>query len=162
MAGRARGRRSTRNGPRNLVWSAVLEQNATVADAATLGDNIVTGSDWSAAGFERATLLSVRGYITVINTSASNNAIMMCIAKQGNSEPTISAAVVATYTAEDILWTGGVLCPAIAQDNTPHRFEINIKAKRKLTVGDDIAVFFAPVGGIARVQYVLRGLVDKG
>ena len=66
MAGR-RGRRAFRRGPKNYVWSAVLAIDQTVATGVTAGQNIVQAGDWAGAvGFERATLLTVRGWLNVV------------------------------------------------------------------------------------------------
>ena len=153
-----------RSGPRNLIWTVVLIESVTVATTALQGENIVTASDWSVeGGFERATLLAIRGYVTLHNLSSAANDVKMCIAKQGDGEPTIDAAQAATYSDEDILWTGGVLLPAVATAQAfPQVFDINVKFKRKITIGDDIAFFIAPNGGSVIWSCVLRALVDKG
>ena len=143
------------------MWTATLSNTTAIANAAVFGDNIVQESDWAlGTGFERATLFSIRGWISIINGDAASTNVNLCIAVQGDSEATVDCANVATYVDEDILWTGGYLFdPAEVQ---PAQFVIDVKAKRKLSVGQDVSLFIAPNGGAIFASFVLRGLVDKG
>ena len=163
MAARRTTRRFSK-GQQDYVWTSVVIEAATVATTALQGENIAQESDWRAgSGFERSTLLSIRGYVSCHNLSSAQNDVKMCIAKQGDAEPTIDAAAALTYTDEDILWTGGVLFPSVTGGQAfPYNVEIDVKAKRKLTVGDDIAFFIAPNGGSVLWSCTLRALINRG
>ncbi len=162
------GRRAFSRGPKNYIWTAVLLENVTVATTVLRGENIVTASDWvtSAQGFERATLLSVRGWISWHNLGSVSVDCKFMIVKQGDTEPDIDAANILSYTEEDVLWTGGDVVPAstVAANGNPFvmHYDIDIKAKRKLSSGNDIALFIAPNGASVTVSTVLRALVDRG
>lgn len=161
---RSRGTRRFKRGPKDYIWCSVLIESDTVATTALQGENIITETDWRAGtGFERATMLTIRGYVTCHNLSSAANDVKMCIAKQGDAEATLDAASIVTYNEEDVLWTGGMLFPsAVEPQAQSFTWDIHVKAKRKLTVGDDVAFFIAPNGGSVLWSCVLRGLVDKG
>ena len=164
MAARRRAR-AFRRGPKNYVWSAVLIADQTVGSGAMAGQNIVQATDWAGAvGFERATLLTVRGWLNIVQVGTEVLQWFAVVAKQGADEPALDALVVATYVDEDLLWTGGGSFPAtgVAQATNKDDREIHIKVKRKLSVDDNITLFVGATAGLLTFNTVLRGLVDKG
>ena len=166
---RNRSRRAFKRGPKNYVWMTLLIGNVLVADGAIGGNNIVQTSDWAGDfGFERSTLLTVRGWLSFAGQGVTALSVFALIAKIGDSEPDadIGPSLVASYTDNDILWTGGFNAQVESGDGPGaerhYRENIHIKVKRKMTVGDNIALFITPVGDPVIFSCVLRGLVDKG
>ena len=167
MAARRRAR-GTR-GPRNLVWTVVLNDNEQVLAAGTSSNEICVASDWTAAdGFERATLLGIRGWISVARDdgSAFEGNFMGLIGKFNAGETKPLPRVPATYEDEDILWTmGGNM---MINDNGGRNgqpgayFEVNVKSRRKIDVNTVISFEYQNGLGGTRLSMVLRALIDKG
>jgi len=158
LLGKARG---------DKIWVAGVMNNNLTANVPNSID-IVQGSDWADAstGLERATLLSIRGWVNphVDFISGSHLEIFMLIRKSsvGATQQTLSA--VEAYV-DDILWTGGF---AIQSDTSGtgsqqrnRMYEINVKAKRKIT-SDDIIRFSVLSPSIAGgVVGVFRALLVR-
>ena len=70
MARSRRVRRAGGRGPKNNVWSVVLIENQVV-DTTTIEGDIVNSGDLQAAasGFQRFTLLRIRGWLSVSRVS---------------------------------------------------------------------------------------------
>ena len=157
MARRSRG--ASAKG-KSLVWTSVATANEDVSDA-TQELDIVQSADWNvAAGRKSATLLSIRGYITMRRALANRSDVLMYIAKYDEDETSASPLLASTYVDEDILWTGGYSNPP--GGNIPYTMEINIKAKRRISSGDDIRLVFIE-DGVTNTMFltcVLRALIN--
>ena len=169
MASRRRARQE-RSGPKNQLWTALLIEELLFDDTPAEEANLVEAADWSlGTGFERATLLRVRGWINVIRSfsSAGNATAFMAIYKTDADDPVRAFDNVAEYVDEDILWTAGVLSPpssATPSGASVIRLEVDIRVMRKITVSDQIRVSFVhgDAGDSSIVSAVLRSLVRVG
>jgi len=166
VASRARGKP---RGPKNQLWTVTLLNQAPVDDSPAIEAGIVEPADWSSvAGFERATLLRVRGWISVVPNAGvvTPGTAFMMIYKTDADDPVRAPDVVAEYADEDVMWTMGVSWGIQAADGNGAAVTvpIDVKAMRKLTVADEIR--FSVVTGAATdsctVSGVIRGLVRVG
>ena len=169
MGRRGISRSASRRGPKNQVWTAVLMNEQIFDEAPAIEFNIVEPLDWSTANsFERATLLRIRGWIAFDKAvSSAHSTVFAMIYKTDADDPVRAPDVVAEYTDEDVLWSGGFTAQATGA--TPdgvgtQGMIIDIKAMRKITVSDEIRV--SVVGTAAGIAWslsgVLRGLVRLG
>ena len=168
MAGRIiRRAHRGRGGPKNNVWvPAVLDQSLSAG--AVLNLFLIAGADWdsSTAGLERATLMTVRGYINVNFTWASLAAprVWMAIVVVHKDVTFTDLSQPAFYT-EDILWTGGAktvfTTTQSSQQQTDHSWDVNVRTKRRITDQQIVGlVIFAEQVQI-ELQAVLRSLVRR-
>ncbi len=167
---RRRFRSAVSRGPKNNIWSVVLVDQQTVATTAIEGD-IVNAADLqaSATGFQRFTLLRIRGWLSfskpVANQSAAN--IFFLIYTTDADAGVVSPINATTYATEDILYTQGLDFAAngagAVEATTPLNFDIDVKAMRKIDTSRDVrfSVVSSIAGGIS-MSAVLRGLVRKG
>ena len=154
--GRHRGR------PAKYLWTAVLMDKIVVGAGVTELD-IVNGAMWerSATGLEGATLVAVRGWLHAATLlSNDSQALFAYIGKYDEDEAGSLADVVASYTAERMLWTYGwqtLSAGHIAGSTTV----VNVRAKARLLSKDDIRIVFTGSGTASSIQIsgVLRGLL---
>jgi len=144
----------------NKVWSTVLLQEVAVT-AATLSSTIVDDADWVViAGLKSATVLGVRGYISVSvgdGTQLSNN-LAMYVAPQNEDTSPAPPTQVSTYSDESIMWTGGRQQGEFATES--QYYDINIKAKRRIISGTELRfVFAASADGQFIVSACLRAIL---
>jgi len=160
MARRASFGRRRSNGSRNLIWSNVLAQNVLIAAGSTDESIICISTDWSAAvGFERATIIGIRGWLAVQRESAGNGSVWCAILKQAIAETTPDPKIIATYNDEDILWTWGTGFESTSTDQM--QTMIDVKVKRKIDVNTKIVLLVGAVGASIRLNSLARGLVLK-
>ncbi len=67
MARRGHSSRGSRRGPKNQVWTTILNRNVGILAGATkTGTDIVAPTDWTVVGgSERATIMRIRGWFAV-------------------------------------------------------------------------------------------------
>ena len=171
MAGRRRGvSRSATRGPKDQSWTTVLADDVVVADAASQAFNILQDSDWkTGSGAERATVLRVRGWLSVYNKTAeaarpagSWFGYIHLIDEDALSP---SAATSITYQDEDILWTGGGSFPAVpaTANSVISQLIVDVKSMRKVRSGQDLRLILTnSTGGTMQTSMVLRCLVRRG
>ena len=163
-------RSSRRHG--NFIWSAILLDQVSFTVAAQ-GLALVVSADYALAASQgQATLMAIRGWLSLSNGSSTNReSLYMAIVKKDEDEsPTglsMDPGIAEFYTKEDILWTAGWLNPAFqtaAGERSQYHEILNIKAKRKLKSGQDISLQFASNGGAPTSQLsgVLRALIKVG
>ena len=167
---RRRFSRSISRGPKNNVWSVVL-LDEVVVDTGVVEADIVNAGDLQAAatGFQRFTLLRVRGWLSISKDAANlgGTSVFMIVYTTDNDAGTVSPIVAATYTDEDVLWSAGADFPAAGTANislmAPTQIELDVKAMRKIDTSRNVR--FSIIGssaGAVTVSGVLRGLVRKG
>lgn len=145
---RRRSSRSFRRS-RDLIWiTSIIEETLIEGnlDIALL----VIPTDWSQnAGFDRATLLSIRGWLHPVQIAASTSTeatgIWMSIYKTDQAVPVNSNDPhdATEYNVNDTLFTCGLglsLTTGTSAPGTP--FEVNVKSRRKLTSADSIRLAY--------------------
>ena len=169
---RRRFGRAVRRGPKNNIWTVILMDELTVGTTA-IEVNIVQGSDWtgSVGGFQRATVMRVRGWLSVSAdptlTVATSYFMMIYVTDEDTAVQDPSA--LQTYADEDILWTGGFALAAgnagaVEQRKAVYDTVIDIKSMRKLSIGQELrlSMISGDSGAAISVAGLLRGLVRKG
>ncbi len=156
-----RRRRAAGRAKNNYIWTAV-EVDREMNGVAT-ADLIVADSDWSVTGGQRsATLLAIRGWLGFHSAGIVEAIGHMAIMLQDEDNATIpDPDAIGTYVDESILWTGGCVKSAGAEEARMLNYmEINVKAKRKIISGTNVilAVSGAPASEF-RVVGILRGLL---
>ncbi len=158
MARKAR-RASARRG-KDLIWTAVITDDEPISDATEILD-IVQPADWSTvAGRASATLLTIRGMVSLRRTNAVQGSIFMYIAVFDKDETSPSPLVPATYVEEDILWT---YCWQYKSGNIEGvQIPVHVKAKRRISSGQDVRLVFVESGttNTADLSCILRALVN--
>ncbi len=152
---RAAGRKSKTN----LVWTAVTTFQNLIG-AAIEEFPVVTGSDWfgAAGGRGTATLMSIRGWISLAGITNTSTVVAMTLIKVDKDLAAGGPRVAGTYVEDDILWTGGWNKPGDLQQFA--QFDINVKARRKLSSDDTIVLAVSAVDASAtEISLVLRGLM---
>ena len=165
----ARMRRRAARGARDLVWTTVLSIDEDVVLNGTSTNEICVASDWTASdGFERATLLGIRGFLSIGSKSqdGGEGGWVAYIAKMSAGETKPDPLVAATYEDEDILWTGGGLIQnAVSTEDNGRVYAsmpIQVKAKRKMDVNTVITCQVWSVATTMRLSILLRALLDRG
>ena len=165
-----RGNRSGRRpGPRrNRIWTNVLSDEGTVGGGGSLTLDITRGTDWqrSGTGREMATVVAIRGWISFAfeADSIAGGSLSALIGLFDEDEANPGVTVVATYSDEDILWTGGIqLGSQFSNEGQAWNVEFNVKAKRKLSNGQELR-FIMENGCLepCRVSGLLRALILTG
>jgi len=166
---RRRGR-SVSRGPKNNIWTVVILDVVSITTSVTEA-NIVEPDDWqpSTSGFERATLLRIRGWLcaasipTDVNAASLMAMIYVCDADDSVNSP----SAVASYTKEDVLWSYGWSWPganaASVEKPSSTTVMVDVKAMRKISSAQEVRL--SVVGSdatTATVSGVLRALIRKG
>ncbi len=162
--------RAAKRGPKNNVWTVVLLQETALAASGQQQSNIVQQSDWSVNGGERATILTIRGYISVSAQNATTplleGGVLWYIGLNDNDIVTPAAPeTAATYVNEQILTTGGHIFPEVAGGFTRESmdWEINVKTKRTIQSGTNVVMVMANrTSDEIKTTAVLRCLLRKG
>ena len=175
MAGRSKGghgSRAVHRGPKNNLWTTVLFNQTQLGLGAQNTSLIVTEDDWirAAGGNERATILRVRGKLTVaadeLGAVASGTVMAYVMVEDEDVAIAASPFLAATYANEDILWTGSVAMPQFALDTViePYTWDLDIKAMRRIQRDQELKIVIAnaAAGRKVIVTGVLRALLRLG
>jgi len=160
-----------RSGPKNNIWTSVLTEEEVVGTT-PIENNIVQASDWTPAnsGFERGTLLRIRGWLTVtaspVTAPIANFFAVIYLTDESNG--VVDFSLLASYQTEDVLWTwGGQFAAgnaAAVEGRDIHREAIiDVKSMRKVTVGQQVRLsVVADTGSAVSMSGLIRGLMRKG
>ena len=157
-------------GPKNNVWTTVLMDDIVVATLGAAPFNIVQDTDWQAgAGQERATILRIRGWISVHNKTTTgvrpDGTWFAYICVLDEDAASSDASDPATYADEDILWTDGgqfTVTDTNASGEVSYR-RIDVKSMRKIRVGQQCRLVFQNSStGDMQISGTVRALMRKG
>ena len=148
---RRRPRRFARaGGPKNNVWTTVLQDEISIGAAGILNSNIVQGTDWERASgaTESATCMSIRGHLTVqsriiAGTANGPGAYFAYIGVFDEDETPPDASLSSTYADEIIMWTGGHMFGAAGDtfdESQVFHVEFDVKVQRTITNGKKIVL----------------------
>lgn len=158
---RPRPRSRKKQVQKNQIWTGILKTNTALADPAQDNGNIVQFSDWTGAiGFERATVKTIRGTITVRNTEAVTGSAMFAIWKINQSETVPNINSINSYIDEDVLWTWSAMFTSSATSQVQAE-RVNIQTMRRIDVNSLIVIGVKAVGCNLQFSYNLRALVAK-
>ena len=167
MARRRGGQRSSKR-KGQFVWSAVKD-TGTLITTTQQEDLISIPLDWAVNASQRATLMSIRGWIGFTGVSLAAVSTISCfIIKVDQDIPptdsSINPATIQNYVDEDVLWTGqwrnpGQITGAV-ESPAGILLEINVKAMRKLRGDEEIRLLtINNVSNTVHKTVILRGLV---
>ncbi len=157
----AKRRRASGSKAKSLVWTTVITAEEDVSNA-TQNLDIVQGVDWSVvAGKETATLLTIRGNVSMARRLTNHGAVFMYIAVFDKDETSPSPVDPAVYVEEDILWTGCWEYSSTMADT--FNLPIHVKAKRRISNGQEVRFVFVENSVTNSVFFscILRALVNK-
>jgi len=168
--GSSRGRSSV---VKNNIWSVLLENEILIAAGATFVSPIVTQIDWAPLGAERATILTVRGWMSICanndDSAKSEGQVFWYIGLVSGLETPLLADSGTTYAATNILDTGGHIfenvaaTTSIGQMRPTKDWDINIKTMRTIMARQDLVVVVTNgTGDDIRFGGLFRALLRKG
>jgi len=169
MAHRRRGFTRSSSKLKNQIWTVVLHDETVLAAAALLTANIVQSSDWTSVDGERATVMTIRGYISIaaqVGVAAQDEgSVMGYIAVQADSAAiTAPPDFAATYVNTQMLDTFGHLYGATAADGFRPTFDHDVNVKTKRTIGARDNIICAIKNNTTNnmdITMVIRALVRK-
>ena len=174
MPRRSHGTRSvSRRGPKNNLWSVVLQDELSLGGGGALNSNIVQGSDWERASgsSERSTLMTIRGWLSVqsrptAGVANSAGSLHAYIGVFDEDETPPGADLASTYGDEDILWTGGYSYGAagdMADVDQAFNVIFEVKAQRKVRNGQKVVLSLqSGLTTAVQVSGVQRALLRLG
>ncbi len=169
----ARGRRrrgaSASRGPKNQVWTVIVLDELVVSST-TQDALIVDSTDWAvsaAASFERATLLRIRGWLSLTRavTVAVSTSYFFAIYITDEDAAAVSPADTTMYTKEDVIWTGGFAMGAGNASSVEQpvivSLDIDVKSMRKITSASQVRLGLVSGDAAANLSAagVIRALV---
>jgi len=169
-ARRGRGGFRRPRGPKNNAWSILIVEEQAVSTVAIEADVVNSGEWESGSSFERATLLRLRGNLSVSmpKTNTTINTIFLAIYLVDLNAGVKAPNTVAFYTDEDVLWSTAVLFQAGVAGSleVPPTVQIpvDIKSMRKMTSGTEIRLTMISTTAAQNINVsgVLRGLIRMG
>ena len=166
-------RNRTRRGSsarRNYVWTSVILESVTVTTGVPVKAVIVTPDEWQASttGFKRATLVCIRGWLSVnpLLSTTDFGVCFMAIVVQEEGASLVGPDNVLAYNEGNVLWTAGCAFGAngaALEQAQSVAFDVDVKAKRRIDSGEVVQlVFVGSIANTAQISGVLRGLVQLG
>jgi len=163
-------RRSVRR-TKDYIWATTRVDQLILDDEQLNFTTLLSPSDWEASttGFDRGTLVAIRGWLcgkqTANGTTAEGTMVASFIHK--NSAAAASAFTplnAASYDSSDILWCNGfVVIGSTANDSSRYDMaaqQIHIKAKRKIDSSETIQLVSAmDIDTAAAPTYTLSGIL---
>ncbi len=156
-------------GVKNQIWTVLLLDSSSIAAATILDLSIVEASDWAFVDGQRATVMAIRGYISVsfsnsVAASAEGNVMgLIAVVDDAAAAPPLPDFA-ASYVDSHILDTFGWAIPEVAAN--VHRGErqhlVNVKTKRIIRARDDVRLVIKNNSvNTVEVTSVIRALVRK-
>jgi len=173
MAKRSGHTRAARRGPKNNLWTVVVQDEISIGAGGALRSNIVVAADWerSTGGNERATLLTIRGWFAITSkpnagVAASGGSIHAYIGIFDEDETPPLGDLASTYSQEDVIWTDGWTFPGAADVSDPmqtYKAHVHVKAMRKIRSGQKVSlVIDSGLTTAVQTNGVLRALLRLG
>ena len=164
MAAKARFRRSVKRS-RDLIWITTIVQASVLESTPTDVALLVIPADWvSNTGFDRATLLGMRGWFVAYQATAGTSAdatggygaIYMC--DEGVTANSMDPSTAGEYADFDVLFTFG--CAFATTAGAPIRPEqLEVKARRKMTSASSIRMAVAVDADTAAPRMNVNGVI---
>jgi len=181
MASRRRSSRGASKGQKNQIWTVSLLDDFELTTGVTIAAfSPVIDTDWqrgTAPSFERATVMRMRGWFTVVQkltAGLADDGTVFSYCLLHDEDATAPPGNISTsYTEEDILWTGGHLFgevervitveggSSIAESQWSEQFDV--KAMRRIRSGQAIDLVFTNLlAGSVRISGCIRTLLRLG
>jgi len=146
VAGRARFRRAVKR-QKDLIWVTTLCQAASLETGASGLDivDLVIPGDWSlSAGFDRATLMGIRGWLGIAQTAtgtasdAPGAAYAIYLCEQLTPANQMDPMNAVDYANFDVIYTDGICGVGSVTGKGERGQQLDIKARRKLTSATEV------------------------
>jgi len=143
---RARFRRSVKRS-KDLVWITTIVEASLLDPTVTDVAIAVTPSDWSGgnAGFDRCTLMAIRGWLGYAQQAASTAAeatalwLAMYVTDSQVAANSMDPSGATEYTQFDTLWTDGLALTLSTGTGAPIiSRQLDLRARRKLSTAQDV------------------------
>jgi len=167
VAGRTRFRRGAKRS-KDLIWVTTIVQAATLETASAGVDiaQLVIPGDWSlSAGFDRATLMGIRGWLgttqsatgTAAEAPGAWYAIYLCeqLTPAGSMDPQNAV----DYANFDVLWTHGFTGVGSLTAGGFMGQQIEVKARRKITSATEIRMAISVPADTATPRFNTTGVL---
>ena len=141
----------------------------SIAAAGTLGLNIVEASDWAFVDGQRATLMTIRGYLSIslsnsLTASAEGSLLGYIATLDEAAAITPPPDLAASYVSTTILDTFGAAIHEVAA-NVPRQtymHDINVKTKRIIAARQNVVLVIKNNSvNTVEVTGVMRALIRK-
>ena len=165
MARRARVRRAVKR-HKDLVWITSIMDASLLESTPTDILDVVLSGDWSLGntGFDRCTLIAVRGWMSATQTTAStageSTAVYGAMYVTNGDVPSNSMdpSVATEFVTNDTIWTYGMGLGSMTASVgiVQHNWELQVKAKRKLSTASRVSIAAVVAGadtGTPRVSF---------
>ena len=166
---RRRGTTRAHRGVKNQIWTTLMLDATSIAAAGTMDLNIVEAADWAFVDGQRATVMTIRGYLSF---SFSNSVAalaegsllgLIAVVDNGAALPP-PPDVAASYVAMNILDTFGFAIEEVAANvaRGERQHEVNVRTKRIISARDDVRLVIKNNGvNTVEVTGVCRALMRK-
>ena len=168
---RRRGASHARSKPgvKNQIWTTLMLDAVSIAAAGTLDLNIVEAADWAFVDGQRATLMTIRGYLSFsfsnsLVASAEGSLLGLIAHVDAGVALPPPPDIAATYVATNILDTFGYAIPEVAANvvRQVKNHEVNVKTKRIFSAREQIRLVIKNNGvNTVEVTGVCRALIRK-
>jgi len=162
-ARRFRGSRAAKR-TKDLIWVTTTFQASLVETAGIDIVDIVIPTDWAtAAGFDRCTLLGIRGWYCVAQTAAGTAVdipgiwLAIYVSAKDAVNDLMDPFLAQSYVDYDTLWTGGYIGEASTRTQPPRDFAI--KTKRKLSSAQELRMAATVPADTATPRFNVGGTI---
>jgi len=140
----------------------LLQRDVSVAAGTQLNVNLFSGSQWErqVTAVERATLVGVRGTISLSSDSVADGTVMMAIHKVRTGETLQDIGLIAFWQTETVLWSRALQFNAATVQTLTT--DLNIRAMRRLTDDDIVVLSVRATVVAAKMSCLIRSLLMMG
>jgi len=165
VAGRRFARRAVRKS-RDLIWITTVIQAATLETAGLDIADLVIPADWSlSAGFDRATLMSIRGWLALSQTATGTAAeapgayLAIYLAEQLTPANQMDPTNAVDYANFDVIYTDGMAGVGTVSAAGMRGMQIDVRSRRKLTSASEIRLAIAVPVDTATPRFNTTGVL---
>jgi len=171
MARKGFSRRSVRR-TKDYIWATTVVDQLVLDDEALSISTLLNPADWEASttGFDRGTLVAIRGWLHTSQIAAGSAADQTLVASYIiKNAATASSAFTplnaASYDSADVLWCGGALIQGSTLAGDKGRYQltdgqIHVKSKRKIDSSENIQLVSAmEISAAAAPTYAITGIL---
>jgi len=174
MKGRRSFRRFSR-GKRDYIWCTTRVDQVVLDDENLSIATLAAPSDWvaSSTGFDRGTIVAIRGWLQVLQLASATNGdgtcVAMYIAKNASTASSaFSPLTAASYDVTDVMWCAGTaLAASVAGDRArlDTTIQLDVRVKRKIDASEVLQLVTAmdidTASPTAQVSGIVRTLVQR-
>jgi len=172
----SRSSRRFSRGKKDYIWCTTRVDQPVLDDETLFITTLVSPSDWvaSSTGFERGTIVAIRGWLCVSQLASGTNAdgtiLAMYIAKNASTAASaFSPLSAASYDTTDIMWCDGASMLASVAGDRSHpesaTRQLDVRAKRKIDSSEVLQLVSAmdidTASPTAQVSGIVRTLIQR-